>query len=504
METFSLAAVSLSIALALLIKRRRTSLYVSFALLCFAVFVAKIGAFFDILFSVSLWRIVSLIGSLCIPPLLMLFGSYLLNRKTFLSIRAAIFSTIASLAIISFAIIMPPQQWERLHLIVYYYCGIFFLLGFSALIQYLLVQPRGIERERILYVAIASLTTIFLSVSDAFHYWGFRSPLLSDIAAAVLLYFVLMIITHPELPELYEIMLKGLFVFCLIVFATTVFYVILGIFGKPLSLPFTSILMASFIIVIFIDPVKALLEKLFSHFFFDKREFSVNLYPLDERVERETTVFLEEMATGFAHEIRNPLGSMKGAAQFLKTEVPADRHRKLLDVIIDETDRLNNAVSQFLNYARPHMMNLEYQSINHIVEKVITLVRTTDLPQNIFIEKELDPKLPKLKIDGEQLLQVILNVALNGIDAMPEGGALRFATERIPEGGDKSIKIVIADKGIGISREVLPHIFKPFYTTKKKGTGLGLSICRKIIRNHGGSMEVHSTEGEGTIITIRL
>jgi two-component system sensor histidine kinase HydH len=161
-------------------------------------------------------------------------------------------------------------------------------------------------------------------------------------------------------------------------------------------------------------------------------------------------------------------------------------------------------VSQFLNYARPHIIHVEKQDMNRIVRKVISLIKAKNLPENITIEEHLADKLPDVKVDGEQMIQVFLNVALNGIEAMPEGGTLQFRTSRSRGNGGKSVEIVIRDTGRGISQEDTKTIFKPFFTTKRKGTGLGLAICQKIIKNHGGHIHVESNPGVGTAFFIRI
>jgi len=258
--------------------------------------------------------------------------------------------------------------------------------------------------------------------------------------------------------------------------------------------------MSAFIIVIFIDPFKQLLRRTFKSLFSRYRE--INL--LDEEVEREKSVLLEEMATGLAHEIRNPLGSIKGAAQFLKSEKDADRNHKLLDVIIEETDRLDGVMSRFLNYANPYSMNADIQNINRIVEKVIALLKTTQLSENTIITKNLDYDIPHVKVDGEQIMQVLMNMALNGIEAMPDGGRLSFSTSKIMGDGERSVEIAIRDTGCGVNRDGLENMFKPFFTTKKKGVGLGLSICKRIIGNHGGRIDVESEPDKGTVFFIRI
>ncbi|MBW2545049.1 MAG: hypothetical protein JRD43_06215, partial [Deltaproteobacteria bacterium] len=355
-----------------------------------------------------------------------------------------------------------------------------------------------------IYIAIACALAAALSVSDIFHYYGYGIPSMSNIAIAILIYFTLIIITHPRLPELHEIMVRAFIVLALVLFVTIIVYLITGLFGENTILPLNSVLMASFVIVISIDPAKLVLKKIASRFFFEGKDVFVSLYAIDEEIEKEKSVLLEEMSTGLAHEIRNPLSSIKGAAQYLKSETESTQNHKLLGVIVEETDRLNGVVSQFLDYARPYSMNAEMQDVNRIIDKVISLIKTAGLPENIVIEKNLDNNFPDVKMDGEQMIQVILNIALNAIEAMPEGGTLGLATAGIENGAGKTIEIAVSDTGCGISRDDLRNIFKPFFTTKKKGTGLGLSVCQRIVKNHGGRIDVESTPGIGTVVFIRI
>jgi signal transduction histidine kinase len=215
-------------------------------------------------------------------------------------------------------------------------------------------------------------------------------------------------------------------------------------------------------------------------------------------------MLLEEMAPVLAHEIRNPLGSIKGAAQYLRSEVLNEEDRRLIDVIIAEVNRLNSVVNQFLSYAKPYQLNLKLQDVNAVITKAISIVRANDLTERIVIEEELRSELPPMNIDAEQLIQVILNIAFNALEAMPTGGKLIFRTRRIDSDLGEAVGISIRDTGKGIKKDDLRNVFKPFFTTKERGVGLGLAICQRIIRSHGGHIRVKSLPGQGSIFYIRL
>jgi signal transduction histidine kinase len=213
---------------------------------------------------------------------------------------------------------------------------------------------------------------------------------------------------------------------------------------------------------------------------------------------------LAEMAPVVAHEIRNPLGSIKGAAQYLKGEATTDEQQELLNVIVEGTDRLNTVVSQFLDYARPYKLSLKSQNINVIIQKAISIIAANKLVEKITIVKELDENIPYAEVDEQQIMQVILNIALNAIESMPWGGTLIFNTSGMELEDNGEIIITIRDTGTGISKKEIRDIFKPFFTTKERGVGLGLAICQKIIKEHGGQIGVKSIPARGTVFTIKL
>ncbi|MEN6620657.1 MAG: ATP-binding protein, partial [Smithella sp.] len=295
----------------------------------------------------------------------------------------------------------------------------------------------------------------------------------------------------------------------LVIFVGTVcsmiiFYFTAGFFSSTPLPSFNSILMASFLIVISLSPIRIILKIIFSFFYPESKNVFKSLYEFDQKLEREKSMMLEEMAPVFAHEIRNPLGSIKGAAQYLKTEAVTEEQNKLFDVIIEETNRLNAVVSQFLDYARPYTLKFKEQNINALISRAISIIAANELAGNISLIQELDDKLPNVEADEQQLLQVILNIALNAIESMPRGGNLTFRTFKIETSAGDAVGMTIRDTGCGISKDALKNIFKPFHTTKERGVGLGLAICWKIIKEHGGLIRVKSIPEKGSIFFIRL
>jgi two-component system sensor histidine kinase HydH len=504
METFALAAVSLTISISLLIKKKKSPTHRAFALLCLALFFQKGGVFFHEAFTVDIWKTISYLGALSIPPLLISFCRIFLKRELFPSKRIIV-STAAGSFFFGVFILISGSALPYINIIVYLYNGSAILYCYTVLVDSIRKGPSGVGKKRLTYMAIACAAAAALSITDILFHYGYNVAPLSDITIAALIYFTLIIITYHRLPELHEIMVRALIVFTLVLFVTTTVYFVMELFGKDSGISLNGVLMASFIIVIFIDPVKMILKKIAGRLFFEGRsDVAKSLYTIDEEVERGKSVLLDEMATGLAHEIRNPLGAIKGAAQYLKSETESLQSQKLLTVIVEEADRLNGVMSQFLNYAKPHSIDASTQDINRIITRVVSLLRAGGLPSDINIEEDLDANLPDIKADGEQLIQVILNMALNGIEAMSEGGTLTIATARIENEGDKTVEITIRDTGGGIDDKVSKDIFKPFFTTKKKGAGLGLSVCQRIIKSHGGRIDLESTPGEGTAFFVKI
>jgi signal transduction histidine kinase len=503
METFTLATVSLIISLALIISKKKAPAHLSFASLCLAIFFHKSGAFFGGILTGHIWKIIEYAGLIAIPPCSVRFTRSLLREQTFLTKRDVISATIFSFILV-ITLFSPLYKWPYLKTLLLIYAGAIFSVCYIALISYIRNRPVSVERTRMLYLAVACGAVAVLSAFDIFHYYVYAFPPVSNLFIAILLYFVLILVTHPRLPELHELMGRALVLSIITLFATITFTLIVGLFGKGETPPFTHILLASLIIVIAIEPFKLVLKMLFSRIYPEGKEVFTSLYTFDELLEKEKSLLLEEMAPVLAHEIRNPLGSIKGAAQYLRSELNAGDHQRLLDVIIEEVDRLNSVVSQFLNYAKPYTLNLKMQDANQIVEKAISVIEASPRLHNTIIEKELRPDLPLVQIDAEQLVQVILNIAFNAIEAMQEGGTLIFRTSKISSGEGEAIGISIRDTGKGIKKEEMKNIFKPFFTTKERGVGLGLAISQKIIKNHGGHIKVKSIPLQGSIFYIRL
>ncbi len=211
--------------------------------------------------------------------------------------------------------------------------------------------------------------------------------------------------------------------------------------------------------------------------------------------EKERLVALGEMAAGLAHEIRNPLGAIKGAAQVLASSGPEAPDPGLLQVITDEAGRLNRVVSQFLEYSKPATAATEFKTadLGLLMEKSVERLRP-GLPVDIELSATRGEGELWVLASAEQLQQVILNLVQNSIQAGAK--AIQMWTESLGQGSTQEIQLCVEDNGAGITRENLDKLFIPFFTTSPSGTGLGLSICQKIIEAHRGRIEVSSEPGK--------
>ena len=212
---------------------------------------------------------------------------------------------------------------------------------------------------------------------------------------------------------------------------------------------------------------------------------------------------LGELMAAVAHEIKNPLASIKGAAEAIADEIARDSpRRRLVDIQMKEISRLGQTLERFLSFARPQPVMGGRVDVAELVERVADLVAHRARQQGVEMAVEKRALLP-VTGDSDRLQQVLLNLALNALDAMPEGGRLEFVLREERHAGGTEQVIDVRDTGPGIPPEERERIFDPFYTTKEGGTGLGLSISERIVEEHGGYIEVGSGS-DGACFCIHL
>jgi two-component system sensor histidine kinase HydH len=222
----------------------------------------------------------------------------------------------------------------------------------------------------------------------------------------------------------------------------------------------------------------------------------------DEVIRSQRLASLGGLAAGVAHEIRNPLSSIKGFAAYFRdkfTDVPTDR--EAAEVMIHEVDRMNRVITQLIEFARPLKMSVNSVSLPVVIRHALTLVEKDAAKMGISIETEIPPGKWEIPVDADQMTQVFLNLYLNAIASMEKGGTLRVSLSAQDE---KLVRISVSDTGIGIPAADIPRIFDPYFTTRSGGTGLGLAICHKIVEAHNGEIFVESEEGKGTNVVVTL
>ena len=240
------------------------------------------------------------------------------------------------------------------------------------------------------------------------------------------------------------------------------------------------------------------------------------IHQLEAEVRRgETLAAAGRMAVGLAHEVRNPLGAIRGAVQLLRRELgPESRLGEYTDVLLTEVDRVNRIIEMLLDLARPIQLRAVPLNLHQLLERVTLLNEEGARERSVTMIRRYDPSLPPILGDEDRLLQVFHNLVRNAMDAMAGGGRLTLTTRvslnplfgkmDLGAGQRSMVEAQVTDEGAGIPAAVRGRIFDPFFTTKDKGLGLGLSICHRILEEHRGAIQVESAEGRGTSVTCFL
>jgi two-component system nitrogen regulation sensor histidine kinase GlnL len=233
---------------------------------------------------------------------------------------------------------------------------------------------------------------------------------------------------------------------------------------------------------------------------------------LDETTRRaDRLATLGTVAIGLAHEIRNPLGGIKGAAQLLRTTLADAEQIRCTDIIVREVERLDGLVEQLRSLATPPRLQMEAVNIHRILNDVISLQRQAPEWGTIELRTEFDPSLPAVRGDRAQLTQVFLNLVRNALEALGGTGHLVVATRldtryhvRRRQGRSHFLAVSVADDGPGVAEEHRGHLFDPFFTTKARGTGLGLALCQRIVSEHGGTIAHEPGQTGGSVFRVTL
>jgi len=236
---------------------------------------------------------------------------------------------------------------------------------------------------------------------------------------------------------------------------------------------------------------------------------------LEAEVRRgETLAAAGRMAVGLAHEIRNPLGAIRGAVQLLGRELGGSPLEEYTTVLLTEVDRVNRIIEMLLDLARPVTIRPAPVNLHQLLERVALLTEESARERSVTIVRRYDPSLPPIFGDEDRLVQVFHNLVRNAIEAMADGGQLTLATRvsmnplfgkvDLGAGQRSMVEIQVLDEGSGIPAAARTRIFDPFFTTKERGLGLGLAICHQVMEQHHGAIQIDSIEGHGTTVTCFL
>ena len=219
-----------------------------------------------------------------------------------------------------------------------------------------------------------------------------------------------------------------------------------------------------------------------------------------ERLKAERLTTAGQLSAAFAHEIHNPLSSIKMLTQMMAGKMAESTAKQSLTRVLAEIERIEVIVSGLMDFARPTELNRINADLNIIAESVLKLMEINLKHHQISIVTHFDAGLPHIRVDTDKMKQILMNLILNAIQSMPEGGKLTVTTQ----GLNDQIQLQVADTGIGIPIETIDRIFDPFFTTKPTGTGLGLSTSKRLVEQHQGLIVVDSVGGQGTTVTVEL
>jgi signal transduction histidine kinase len=220
-------------------------------------------------------------------------------------------------------------------------------------------------------------------------------------------------------------------------------------------------------------------------------------------VQSEKLASIGEMAAAVAHGLRNPLASLRAAAQLVRRHPAAPSSAEHLNAIVEEVDRLDRRISHLLSFSRPAPFHPMRESVSRLIEGLLPTFSQPLRDQHVQLDLEIPWSLPEVRVDPLQLEQALVEIVSNALDAMPDGGHLRIEASPDGAGAAPAVAIEITDTGAGIPENVLPSVCQPFFTTRPEGTGLGLAIAKRYVEQNGGTLEIISRPGT-TTVRVRL
>jgi two-component system nitrogen regulation sensor histidine kinase GlnL len=229
--------------------------------------------------------------------------------------------------------------------------------------------------------------------------------------------------------------------------------------------------------------------------------------------DRESITAFGNIAAGIAHEVKNPLGGIRGAAELLISRADDPKTREIAGIVVREVERIASLVDDLMVFTKGDALKLEPTNIHKLLDDVLDLISLDPVSEKITLERHYDPSIPEILVDANRLAQVFLNLTRNGAQAMEEtGGTLTVRTrtpldQRLSDADSVPIPtllVCVGDTGPGIGGDILHKLATPFFTTRANGTGLGLAVSRNWVSRHGGTMRIESTLGEGTTVHVAL
>jgi signal transduction histidine kinase len=221
-------------------------------------------------------------------------------------------------------------------------------------------------------------------------------------------------------------------------------------------------------------------------------------------VQAEKLASIGEMSAAVAHGLRNPLASLRAAAQLVRRHPASPSATEHLDAIIEEVDRLDRRISHLLSFSRPAPFHPVSESVPRLLEELLPAVAQPLRDQRVELEMAVPKTLPQVRVDPMQVEQAILEIVSNALDAMPTGGRLSIGAFVADGAEPGDVVVEVTDTGGGIPEHVLPSVCEPFFTTRQEGTGLGLAIAKRYVEQNGGRLEIATRPGVGTTVRVRL
>lgn len=394
-----------------------------------------------------------------------------------------------------------------------------FLLACFGYALFRLVQAyrnsTGAKKNQLLYVLLACLISLPGGITAFFPVWNIDFPVLSHIALPFYIFITIYAILKHQLLDISIIVHEGL-IYSALTLLFAGFYALAVLTTNCLLsnlVPFhpaLTVLLVVFISVLIFQPVRDKVQRGVDRLFFrGEYRYQKRIDDLSAENQKLFRSLLQAdkmkslgmVAAGMAHEIKNPLAMISGLTQVLPENLSDPEFiSRYSSIVSRQLNRINLIVEDLLKFGRPSKLEIRKTDVNEVLSKVIELVEDQLQKRGIEVSLELGD-LPAISADPEQLNQAFMNLILNAIQAMPEGGKLWVRSFVTSPG---RIQVVITDTGVGIPKDMIPNIFDPFFTTKEGGTGMGLAITYRIIKEHKGEIEVESQEGQGTTFRVYL